>query len=66
MLTLKFITDNQETVLAGLAKKGFDGKQLVADILDLDNNRKRTQTDLDAGPDLSLYDQLLEQRRVQP
>lgn len=24
------------------------------------------QTDLDAGPDLSLYDQLLEQRRVQP
>jgi len=49
MLTLKFITDNQETVLAGLAKKGFDGKQLVADILDLDANRKRTQTDLDAG-----------------
>jgi seryl-tRNA synthetase len=49
MLTLKFITDNQELVLAGLTKKGFDGNQLVADILDLDANRKRTQTELDAG-----------------
>lgn len=49
MLTLKFITDHRNTVLAGLAKKGFNGEQLVADILQLDTDRKRTQTELDAG-----------------
>jgi len=49
MLTLKFITDNKEKVLAGLAKKGFDGKEPVEEILVLDARRKSTQTALDAS-----------------
>jgi len=49
MLTLKFITENKEKVLAGLAKKQFDGKELVEQILELDARRKNTQKELDAS-----------------
>jgi len=49
MLTLKFITENKETVLAGLAKKQFNANQLVEEIIELDARRKRTQTELDAS-----------------
>lgn len=50
MLTLKFITENKDAVLAGLAKKNFaNANQLVEEIIELDARRKRTQTELEAG-----------------
>ncbi|MBP1638099.1 MAG: seryl-tRNA synthetase [Bacteroidetes bacterium] len=47
MLTLKYITENTEDVIARLAKKHFDGVQLVSQIVDLDERRKITQTAAD-------------------
>lgn len=50
MLTLKFITENKDVVLAGLAKKQVaNAHLLVEEIIELDTRRKRTQTELDAG-----------------
>ncbi len=49
MLTLKFITENKDAVLAGLAKKNVEASQLVDEIIELDARRKRTQTELDAS-----------------
>lgn len=49
MLTLKFITENKEAVLAGMAKKHFNANQLVEEIIELDARRKRTQAELDAS-----------------
>lgn len=47
MLTLKFITDNKETVLAGLAKKGFKNPGFIDEVIDLDLRRRNTQAKLD-------------------
>ena len=47
MLTLKYITENTEEVIARLAKKRFDGKAIIAQVIDLDVLRKATQTKLD-------------------
>jgi len=49
MLTLKFIADNKEKVLEGLAKKCFDAKGIVEEILDLNARRRATQVTLDAS-----------------
>ena len=49
MLTLKTISENPELVIKKLAKKHFDGKDIIARVLEIDNTRKKTQTTLDAG-----------------
>lgn len=47
MLTLKYITENTQDVIARLAKKHFDGTEIIAQVVTLDNERKSTQTLLD-------------------
>ncbi|MDR1884060.1 MAG: serine--tRNA ligase [Prevotella sp.] len=49
MLTLKTISENPEAVIKKLAKKHFDGKEIIEKILETDRTRKKTQTALDAG-----------------
>lgn len=47
MLTLKYITENSEDVIARLARKHFDGVAIVAEIIELDGLRKATQLQTD-------------------
>ena len=47
MLTLKHITENTEDVILHLAKKHFDGKEIINQIVELDERRKTTQTAAD-------------------
>jgi seryl-tRNA synthetase len=47
MLTLKYITENTADVIARLAKKHFDGKEVIEKVVALDGNRKATQVKLD-------------------
>jgi seryl-tRNA synthetase len=49
MLTLKIIREQTATVVERLAVKGFDAKAIVAEIVALDDERKATQTALDAN-----------------
>lgn len=49
MLTLKYITENTEDVIARLAKKHFDGKEIIAQVIELDNVRKAAQAQVDAA-----------------
>lgn len=49
MLTLKYITENTDEVIARLAKKHFDGKEIIAKVIDLDNARKSAQAQVDAA-----------------
>ncbi|MBP5135171.1 MAG: serine--tRNA ligase [Paludibacteraceae bacterium] len=48
MLTLKLITENKEEVIKKLAKKHFDGKELIEKVLTLDTERRATQQKLDS------------------
>lgn len=47
MITLKFIRDNKDEALKRLAIKGIDATEQLNSILDLDDTRKRIQTELD-------------------
>lgn len=47
MLTLKYITENSNEVIARLAKKHFDAKDIIAQVLEIDNTRKTTQVQAD-------------------
>ncbi len=47
MLTLKYINDNAEQAIAKLKKKNFDAAAIIPKIIDLDNQRKSTQTAAD-------------------
>ena len=47
MLTLKYITDNTAEVIARLAKKNFNGAEIITQVVELDTQRKATQTQLD-------------------
>ncbi len=47
MLTLKYITENTAEVIERLAKKYFDGKEVIEKVVALDGNRKATQVKLD-------------------
>ena len=47
MLTLKYITENTADVIERLAKKHFDGKEVIEKVVALDANRKATQVKLD-------------------
>ncbi len=49
MLTLKVIREQTATVLERLAVKGVDAKNTVNEIIALDDERKATQTSLDAN-----------------
>ena len=43
MLTLKYITENTEDVILRLAKKHFDGKEVIEKVVALDKERKAAQ-----------------------
>ena len=47
MLQLNYIRENKEKVIARLAVKNFDAKELVAKIISLDSDRRKIQTELD-------------------
>ncbi|GAB6007754.1 serine--tRNA ligase [Dysgonomonas reticulitermitis] len=49
MLTLKTISENPELVIKKLAKKHFDGKEIIEKVLEIDRTRKKAQTVLDAA-----------------
>jgi seryl-tRNA synthetase len=49
MLTLKTISENPELVIKKLAKKHFDGKEIIEKVLEIDQTRKKTQTVLDVA-----------------
>ncbi len=48
MLQLNYIRENKELVVERLAIKNFDASIIVDEIIDLDNLRKSTQTELDS------------------
>lgn len=48
MLTLKYITENFEDAVKRLQKKHFEGREILSQVVDLDNDRKKTQAQLDA------------------
>ena len=43
MLTLKAINEDAESIMRKLAKKNFDGKTIIADIIATDAKRRSTQ-----------------------
>ena len=47
MLTLKYITENTAEVIARLAKKNFSAAEIIAQVVELDKQRKQTQTAAD-------------------
>lgn len=47
MLTLKYITENTDEVIARLAVKNYDGATIIAQVVELDNLRKTTQVQVD-------------------
>ena len=47
MLTLAAIKENPEEIIRKLAKKHFDGREVVAKVLDLDKVRRSSQMELD-------------------
>jgi len=49
VLTLKTITENTADVVARLAKKHFDGQNIINQVIDLDKLRKATQAELDSA-----------------
>jgi len=49
MLTLKVITENTDEVIRGLSKKHFDAQNIIAQVLETDKKRKKSQTQLDAN-----------------
>ena len=48
MLQVPFIRENQELVITRLAKRNIDVKQMIADVISFDEDRRRLQTQLDA------------------
>lgn len=47
MLQVNYIRENTQEVIERLAKKNFDGSKIIPEIIDWDNARKQTQTELD-------------------
>jgi len=47
VLTLKYITENPQEVVARLAKKNFKAEEIIAQVIELDTQRKQTQTAAD-------------------
>ena len=49
MLTIKYVTEHTEEAIARLAKKHFDGRELLGRVVELNNLRKSTQVELDTA-----------------
>ena len=47
MLALQYIRENKEDVLKGLKKRGFKTPEMIYQIIDLDEDRRAKQTELD-------------------
>ena len=47
MLQLKYLRQHKETVLKALEKRNFKGAELINQLLELDEVRRKTQTELD-------------------
>src|SRR5690606_26984876 len=48
MLQVPFLRENKEEVITGLAKRNhLDAKERIENVLNLDEQRKKTQTELD-------------------
>ena len=47
MLQIGYIRENKEQVITALAKKHMDAKQIVEEVIQLDENRRSTQVALD-------------------
>ena len=47
MLTLKYIRENREKAIQDLAKKNFDASEILDNVIQKDELRKKTQTELD-------------------
>ena len=47
MLTLKLINENTEEVIKHLATKRFDAKDVIGQVIELDEIRRKSQTELD-------------------
>jgi len=47
MLQVPFIRDNKDLVIAGLAKRNIEAEGLINDVISLDEERRRIQTELD-------------------
>ena len=47
MLQLKYLRENKEAVLKALEKRNFKEVELIDDLLNLDETRRKTQTELD-------------------
>ncbi|WP_347924202.1 serine--tRNA ligase [Pontimicrobium sp. SW4] len=47
MLQVPFIRENQDLVITRLAKRNIDAKQMIAEVITLDENRRTIQTQLD-------------------
>ena len=47
MLTIKVIRENKEEVVKRLSKKGFDASGIIDDILNIDDKRRKIQTESD-------------------
>ncbi len=48
MLQLNYIRENKDEAIARLAIKNFDAKPILEQVLELDNDRRRTQNELDS------------------
>ena len=48
MLTIKMLREDPERVIAKLAVKNFDAREIVSKVLELDANRRAIQTESDA------------------
>ncbi len=48
MLTLKYITENFEDAVTRLQKKHFEGREILSQVVGLDDDRKKAQAQLDA------------------
>ncbi len=49
MLTIKYVTEHTEEAIARLAKKHFDGRELLNRVVELNNLRKSSQVELDTA-----------------
>ena len=48
MLQVPFIRENKDVVIAGLAKRNIDATNMVNNVISLDEDRRRIQTELDS------------------
>ena len=47
MLQIAFIRENQEKVISALAKRNMDAREVVEEVVQLDEKRRATQVELD-------------------